>query len=112
MEDIQTAIRGIQGIPEPHYQCAGQLVFNVDANAEIHTRNRDDGYRTASHLFWVTLRDRESGEECTDFFCQECLESMGKKTGGKKTLRQVMEASIQQELEETRRKVMRTFRVA
>ena len=99
------------GIPEPHYQCAGYHVFNVEANADNHSRNYDEGYRRAEELFWVTLYDRDSNEECTDFFCQQCLEALGKKTGSKKTLTQVIEAKTREALEEAHSKMLKTLHV-
>ena len=93
-------------IPEPHYQCAGYEVFNVGANADSHPMRYDEGFLKAGDLFWVTLDDRESGESCTDFFCKQCVESLGKKIGGKRPLAQVIREKAQDALDEAGKKMI------
>ena len=95
-------------MPKPHYRCAGKDTFRVSANDHTHPRD-DGGFRKAGELFWVTLRDPECEEECTDFFCQECLEALGKKTGGKKTLADAILVRTQDALEEAQRKILQTL---
>ena len=94
-------------IPEPHYQCAGFDTFSAEANGDNHSSRYDEGYRKARELYWVMLIDRESEESCTDFFCEECIVDLGKKTGGKKTLAQVIGEKTQETLDEAVKKMMR-----
>lgn len=81
-------------LPEPRYRCAGIDIFRPAAIEDVHPRFADEGYRRAGELFWVTLEDRECEESCTDFFCQGCIEAMGRKTGNKTSLQGALEERI------------------
>lgn len=95
-------------LPEPRYRCAGIGIFHPAPIADVHPRFVDDGFRKADELFWVTLEDRECEESCTDFFCQGCIEAMGRRTGGKKTLQRALEEKIG----EAGQQVMRAMKLA
>ena len=87
-------------LPEPRYQCAGAAdnIFRTAAISEVHPRFAgDDGFHPAGELYWVTLVDRECEESCTDFFCSECIQAMGKKTSGKTNLQKALTDRIRGE---------------
>ena len=76
-------------IPEPRFICEG-------AEFGLH----DEGCRPPEDLYYDELVEKEPKTESHGFFCQDCIETFGRKTTNKTTLKQ----AIREQMEEQMRK--------
>ena len=98
------------GIPEPRFQCEGaQGTITADRMEAIHFQDKTGGYHRPSELYYAELVERDT--QWNGYFCQECLESFGKKPGKRLSLLKVIKERIEQNQREANDKLTRALRI-
>ena len=97
------------GIPEARYQCEGaEGTLTVDRMEAIHFQDKTGGYRPPLELYYAELVEEKN--QWNGYFCQECLESFGKKLGKRPSLLKVIKERIEQNQREANDKLTRALR--
>ena len=79
------------GIPTAHYQCEGayDIAGQLCKLGDIHFQYNN--YFEAKDLYYITLIDRAEKEECTGFFCEDCIKAFNRKPNPKRSLQAVFD---------------------
>ena len=76
----------------------------------VHFQDNTGGYRPPLELYYAELVEDED-TQWNGYFCQECLESFGKKPGNRTSLLKVIEEWIEQNQREANDKLTRALRI-
>ena len=98
------------GYPRARFQCeGGQGTLTADRMEAIHFQDKTGGYRRPSELYYAELVEEKN--QWNGYFCQECLESFGKKPGKRPSLLKVIKERIEQNQREANNKLTRALRI-
>ena len=85
-----------------------KATITADRMEAIHFQDKTGGYHRPSELYYVELVEEKN--QWNGYFCQECLESFGKKLGKRPSLLTVIEGRIEQNQREANDKLTRVLR--